>query len=103
MEDITERDPGMDGGASGSGNPLFASLTDEGAPLPPVGLHLFMVRVAMKLSPRKASTMLGMTQKQLQEYELGRREAKGEHRKNILQFIDRLAPKAGLRGRGGLR
>ncbi len=101
MEDITEKDQGRDDGASVPGDPLFGILTDESAPLPHVGLHLFMVRVSMKLSPQKASTMLGMTRKQLQDYEVGKREAKGEHRKNILQFINRFAPRVGLRGRNG--
>ena len=99
MEDAAETDQDMINGSFGLGDLLFDSLTDESAPLPNIGMHLFMVRLSMKLSPRKAATMLGMTQKQLQDYEVGRKEAKGEHRKNILQFINRLAPKAGLRGR----
>ncbi len=98
MDDLTEKLPAPDAGRSG--DMLMGSLTDETAPLPQLGMHLFMVRISMKLSPRKAATLLGMTQKQLQDYEVGRKEARGEHRKNILQFIDRLAPQVGLRGRG---
>ena len=63
MEDITEKAPGMDDEASGSEDPPCGFLTDDSAPLPHAGLHLFMDRVAMKPSPRKALTMLGMARK----------------------------------------
>jgi DNA-binding transcriptional regulator YiaG len=98
MDDLTEKimDPDAE---IGLGDVLMDTLTDESAPLPNIGMHLFMVRVSMKLSPKRAATMLGMTQKQLQDYEVGTKAPTGEHRKNILQFINRLAPQVGMRGR----
>lgn len=74
-------------------------LTNENVCPPHIGIHLMIIRQAMGISPKKASTMLGMTPRLLAHYEVGTKEPKGEDRKRIIAFINRFAREVGYRGR----
>ena len=101
MEEIAEKDNAVDTETlvKEVRKALTDMMTDEKAPLPHIGIHLSMARVGMGISSKMAATMMGMTPKQLYQYEVGIKEAKGEHRKNMIDFINRFASKVGIRGR----